>query len=300
MLGLRIKLPVTFTDSSLPTISEDKILTKGSLLLTDAAHRIMPWKSGILTNGELLPNIASDFASELTSGELEPQYYIKGKMPGFIERTSKGGLHVAPELGKNIRYVGAAVSVPKAIVDYICNNPTHNFYYSQWGRITRAAGSPAAWYPYMQIHRSFDNAVFPNGGAMSIGHTESFTTPLAANRTGYETTNLNNVGARLVSIAGKSSAMHASGVAGMKPEDYVDEQFRAVALMGAYDEQAAYYSYSLKHTLPAWIFYRAYIEDLTVSGRTWDEVNAIDKAMYEKEVISVGGRYFGDTFTAPA
>ncbi|MCB4842518.1 hypothetical protein LHV18_18025, partial [Providencia rettgeri] len=69
---------------------------------------------------------------------------------------------------------------------------------------------------------------------------------------------------------------------------------------GAYDEQAAYYSYSLKHTLPAWIFYRAYIEDLTVSGRTWDEVNAIDKAMYEKEVISVGGRYFGDTFTAPA
>ncbi|EIU7556194.1 hypothetical protein L6F17_001279, partial [Providencia rettgeri] len=222
------------------------------------------------------------------------------KMPGFIERTSKGGLHVAPEASKNIRYVGAAVSVPKAIVDYICNNQNHNFYFSQWGRITRAAGSNGAWYPYMNIHRSHDAATFPNGGAVSIGHTTEFLTPLAQNRIGYETNNVNSVAARYVSIAGKPEAMKAAGVTGMSPDDYVDEQYRSVALLGAYDENAAFYSYSRKYELPAWVFYRAYIEDLTVSGRTWDEVNAIDKAMYEKEVMTQGGRYFGDTFTAPA
>jgi hypothetical protein len=39
---------------------------------------------------------------------------------------------------------------------------------------------------------------------------------------------------------------------------------------------------------------------LTVSGRTYAEVDAIDHALYTREVLTPGGRYYGDTYTDPA
>jgi hypothetical protein len=52
--------------------------------------------------------------------------------------------------------------------------------------------------------------------------------------------------------------------------------------------------------LQSWAFYRAYIEDLTLSGRTWAEVNAIDYALYQA-AFGTDGRFEGDTtFTAPS
>lgn len=56
----------------------------------------------------------------------------------------------------------------------------------------------------------------------------------------------------------------------------------------------------IRERLSSSIFYRAYIEDLTVSGRTYAEVDAIDYALYTKEVLTPGGRYYGDTYTDPA
>jgi hypothetical protein len=43
--------------------------------------------------------------------------------------------------------------------------------------------------------------------------------------------------------------------------------------------------------------YRLYIENLTVSGRTWAEVDAIDYALYQA-AFGAGGRFADDTFTA--
>jgi hypothetical protein len=37
----------------------------------------------------------------------------------------------------------------------------------------------------------------------------------------------------------------------------------------------------------------------TVSGRTYEQVAAIDQALYTKEVLTAGGRYYGDTYTNP-
>jgi hypothetical protein len=48
----------------------------------------------------------------------------------------------------------------------------------------------------------------------------------------------------------------------------------------------------------SWIFYRLYMEDLTASGRTWAQVDAVDKALYDS-ARGPGGRYNSDTFTAP-
>lgn len=46
------------------------------------------------------------------------------------------------------------------------------------------------------------------------------------------------------------------------------------------------------------IIYRARIEDLTVSGRTYEEVEAIDFALYTA-AFAVGGKFYGDTYTDP-
>jgi len=48
----------------------------------------------------------------------------------------------------------------------------------------------------------------------------------------------------------------------------------------------------------SWIFYRAYMEDLTVSGRTYAQVDAEDLALFTEQ-FAVGGRYHNDTFTNP-
>ena len=50
---------------------------------------------------------------------------------------------------------------------------------------------------------------------------------------------------------------------------------------------------------PSRAVYRMYIEDLTVSGRTYAQVDAIDYAQFTKDVLTVGGRYYGDTYTDP-
>lgn len=42
------------------------------------------------------------------------------------------------------------------------------------------------------------------------------------------------------------------------------------------------------------VLYRWYLEDLTVSGRTYAEVLAADYALYQ-QAFGVGGRYYGDT-----
>lgn len=50
---------------------------------------------------------------------------------------------------------------------------------------------------------------------------------------------------------------------------------------------------------PSVIYYRIYIEDLELSGRTFEEVAAIDQAEFNK-AFAVGGRFYGDTWSDPA
>jgi len=49
------------------------------------------------------------------------------------------------------------------------------------------------------------------------------------------------------------------------------------------------------------VLYRLYIEDLTVSGRSYADVDALDLLGYQQQVLSPEGRYSADTIlTNPA
>ena len=50
---------------------------------------------------------------------------------------------------------------------------------------------------------------------------------------------------------------------------------------------------------PSYILYRVYIEDLSKSGRTYEQVKAIDDAEFAK-AFGVGGKFYGDTWSNPA
>lgn len=50
---------------------------------------------------------------------------------------------------------------------------------------------------------------------------------------------------------------------------------------------------------PSYIVYRIYIEDLDLSGRTFEQVKAIDDAEHAK-AFAEGGRFHGDTWSNPA
>ncbi|MGV2949933.1 hypothetical protein, partial [Acinetobacter sp. AGC35] len=50
---------------------------------------------------------------------------------------------------------------------------------------------------------------------------------------------------------------------------------------------------------PSVIYYRIYIEDLELSGRTFEEVAAIDQAEFNK-AFALGGRFHGDSWSNPA
>lgn len=53
------------------------------------------------------------------------------------------------------------------------------------------------------------------------------------------------------------------------------------------------------NTTPSYIVYRVYIEDLNLSGRTFEQVKAIDDAEHAK-AFAEGGRFYGDTWSNPA
>lgn len=50
---------------------------------------------------------------------------------------------------------------------------------------------------------------------------------------------------------------------------------------------------------PSYVLYRVYVEDLSLSGRTFDQVRAIDEAEHAK-AFGIGGRFHGDTWSNPA
>lgn len=49
----------------------------------------------------------------------------------------------------------------------------------------------------------------------------------------------------------------------------------------------------------SFIFYSAYVEDMSVSGRRWQDISAWRIAQKNAD-FGAGGRYFGETWTDPA
>lgn len=273
-MGSKTVLSSTFTDTSLPVIRNDALLSKGSLFLFDPSHSMGGFEGAVA--GAVVPNIAWKEASALMPGETQESlggrvFHNLAVGEIMVERTPKKGVHIINSLTKQTADRNWHVQPSSKIAAYMAaNGPTHKFYVSLWLQRTRRGVGPAG--------SSFH--LFNNPGNMFIAPSEGLN---GIGRLNYRATD-DNGGAV---PHHRFTNTDINGVTG------VPTTFQLGSGM-----LSSYTGATYQNKQNSIILYRAYIEDLTVSGRTYAEVDALDYALYQA-AFSAGGRYFGDTFTSP-
>lgn len=303
-MGQKIVLTDAFTDTTLPLLRDDPLLTAGSIFLYDPSHSAGAF-SGV-ADDTAIPNIAWKEAQAVIGsgtqttlgGKLKVQ--IVANDQAKIERTSKGGVHFIisqtnDSAGPPYNFCNV---LPRGLVQtYIDNNVDHDLYFSTWVRLTRRqilpSGAPQSYFHkaentsnYLFFLQAGD--VTPVSGAALLGRD-------TANPAGY--TNDIAVGAAIfrslgvTAYTGTKPALSGSGdTAGIDANGVHFTGGRSGAWSTAIFNQ---------NKAPSLVLERMYIEDLTVSGRTYAQVDALDLALFN-DMHAVGGRWYGDTYTAPS
>jgi hypothetical protein len=289
-MGTRISISETFSAPTGKLLLNDAILpAAGALMLIDVGHSMGGLGvAGVPADLAVIPNIAWDQAAAMVgSGNATTLGAIFDRADGTnfnLERTGKGGIHgyLSGNVAAN---VGLVINMPTLMQTYLFNNLTADFYISAWDRVTRVGTVATAPPIFEGIQRTASSTV-SFLGAFDITNSA---VPVAGNakRLGARVTAANNVGNTYRSVG-------ADGWSGTPPASAAEIR-QQLALWGAMNAYSIFFGGTTAP--PSYILYRLYIENLTVSGRTWAEVDAIDYALWQRD-FGAGGRFAGDTFTA--
>jgi hypothetical protein len=336
MAGLSMEIPTVFTNPDLPYFRDDPVLPRqGAMMLIDPMHPAGAWAAGVPADQALLPNLAGTQLSALltapVAADLQPKMFKPAAFTGaagLLERTTKGGLHgISPKSGAAILSSGPVLAFSQKMIKYILDNPDNDYYMSLWARLTR---EPLAGYNNStllalngsgQQTNSYLFNVAANSGTIVAGEypgnyrPPNPSTPLLGMHEEGDATQLGN---KFVSLGSSGWYSGGTGMADTLPGDGLNS-----AVTGSYAGGGLPFgcnttwpgigssgltgsanfgvsgSTGSKDKVDSHIIYRFYLEDLTVSGRSYAEVDAISWAEYQKHVLTVGGRYYGDTFTNP-
>jgi len=322
--GLQLKLPTAFSDATLPVLYADEVMSAGSLMLIDPTNPFVAWSPGLPADLGAIPNVAAATARVLLGVNSDAEVSLIWNQgsgfsgsAGLIERTARGGLHGIASQVNAVTQSGPSISGRNNLISYILDNSTHSYYMSTWQRATRLATKD-----------SVDTLVAINGNGQQ---TNSYLFTLAGafpagNQYGERGVALGRVHSPLTGYLGNTfhaqgnDKWRSSGVDGSLPGDGTNTSVtgafaglqipfgnaKSVNGIGADGTPTTTASVSVStssgntNTIGSHVVYRVYLEDLTVSGRTFDEVEKIDHAAYDREVLGSAGRYFGDTFTDPS
>lgn len=286
MSALIERLDASFTGplvSDMPRIYwVDPIEAPGSLLLIDPMHPSKPWPAGVPPTGSFVPNLVWESAAKLTGATeetLQARYFNTFSAPtrGKAERTSKGALHgiVSPTAALTVNET-VMLKVPDMIKNYWKANPTNEMYLSLWQKVTRVDVSGHVHV----VSLISTNSVFGIGAS-------------AVDFMGGTKINQSSVGGWNV----LGNALR-SGSAKPGPNFATDTDTNLNANALAWNTGMR--SSAANNTgFGSRIIYRMYLEDLTKSGRSYATVHALDNALYQKDLVAPGGRYYGDTHTDP-
>lgn len=304
-MGRFIKLPGVNPPADRPLVDVlDPILpeTGGALMLVDLMHPSEQHTASLDIGGQLVPNIARAQALAVI-GRTDPATVTPktngstagtsgGK--GILERTAKGGIHfaVSPTLADAstgfLIWLDATAGQPALDLLAYLRSTTHQLYMSTWTRTTRVGPSVSNNNPDVS---SLTSSAQPGNNRRIILSAYGYNTPLNVGRapalkSGFGTP---DIGPHLYNTFGSSWV-------GTQPTDASGTRLRVFAAGG---QAVNGYTDTLRRARESLIFYRFYLEDLTVSGRTYAQVDAIDNEMFTRDVLTPGGRYYGDTFTNP-
>lgn len=290
--GAKFVIDFEVTDTTIPILRKDPILSAGSLILLDLSNGSIAAPATIPagTTVGIFPNVAWEEAKtifgagDITSLGFNSQNGLSDTN-GKVELTAKKGIHA---ILSQVNHTSSAqrfiVALPDVYKNYIHNNPTHKYFVSTWRKKTRLylAG----------LDFSFMGLDFQTTGAYQLFETVQGRGMTASGALGQRdalVANDLNVQIRNRLTGGATAGTPTS--AGTSDA--------GTNLMAAGGGMNAYSSTGNLNKMPSVITYRVYIEDMTVSGRTYAEVDAIDKALYDA-AFAVGGKFNGDVFTDPA
>ena len=297
-MALQIKIPSTeFTNATLPKLQADPVLpAAGALLLVDAGnHPLGNWAAGVPANGATVPNLAA--AQALAAiGTAVPTVAVGTSFSnalggnttanGFAERTPKGGLHVAftqraeTEIDSGR---GFAIPFPSVVREFIRTN-NHSFFVSLWARLTRASAAGSNQRNWVS---SLSRQLSATG---TVAYGMSTDVASYGWGTGYSTMGVMQDPAALNTPGFYRKVYAGTGPISPSPWDNSEGYIFNVGSTGTTNSYQ-----SARRNAGSWVFYRYYLEDLTVSGRDWVTVNTLDAAGYARDVTATTGRFYGDT-----
>lgn len=305
-MGLKNVLSgVHFTDPTLPKVRDEQLLTAGSLFLFDPTHSLRPI-TGALADSLVVPNVAYQEALAVlgtgTQASVDGALKVDAGFTtarGKLERSAKGGIHgICSQTQFTGASQGAGIELPVALRSYMRLNPTHVFYLSVWERVTR---------PALALAAGVNPAIAPGTAGLASGSSATNNRFVLMQTSGAS---LGSGGTHDVPLPGREApGLGAVGTgyrAGAGP--FVGVAPTTDANMMGYVASWGQWGRSGLDTFPSSypahssrVFYRGYVEDLTVSGRTFAQVDALDFARYTADVTTAGGRYYNDTVpTDPA
>lgn len=280
-------------------------------------------------------NAAGLYGEGATADQMDLGFVLQGNVSGAagkIERTGSGGIHGIISQSAAVQG-GFAVMVPAKVVHYLMKNRLRSYYASFWGRITRR---PPTLDDMMFTVNG--NGQQTNSFAFSFENTKSGINawaqrPYSGSNLGFlfdpaaaptvPSPVFRSIGMPsgwYTATAGKESSLPGDGAnqgvtgawggggasAGAVNYSTASAWKHAVQASGAVATSNAGSSFKVQGGSPSnyqscgsQVVYRFYIEDLTASGRTYAQVRDLDYALYQREVLTAGGRYYGDTHTDP-
>lgn len=288
MSGLKITVDANFTNGI--SVKDDERLNAGSILLLE------PARDGLVGIPTSLKNYAAQsfFANAgVTVNSVPLVNTISSEAGALVERTAKGGIHTIvpttlPASSANRRRFAATLE--QEILDYCVANKTHQFYFSMFGVVTRNVANITG----------VDSVTLAGINAPPAGSSTSDTTD-TINIYQNDTTKSISGGSPSASlIAQTGTAVEESawfvdvaknGFTFPSPLN-LDQARNEIFTMGARGAG------SFVNDMPSWILYSLYFEDMTVSGRTYEQCRADGQTMFNRQ-FGGGGKYENDTWTAP-
>lgn len=287
-----------FNNPDAPKLVEvDVIESAGSLLLIDPSHPSGGWPGGVGPSGSTLRNVLWKKAQAVygagSEASLVPTLNYAGMSgaTGLLERSSKGGLHAlvsqAPGLVSANNTPYARINIDLEMRKWLFQHPTNDLYVSVWGQVTRAYKSGPVDATYTGEGATSVITLATGGGnqRIALGQKSS-----VQNELGKLSNNEKTVGPVFMNAASGAWTTNPAS------ESSIFTDLLGIGNTGlnnTYQTGAA----TAKTRWPSWVIYRVYVEDLTISGRTYQQVHDIDYALYKKHVLTEGGRYYGDTYT---
>lgn len=288
MIGRIVKNnDISFEGNIFPKLDYEpsELFVSGSLAFVDAKSISNP----SLLDDVFIPNMAASLAKSIPALSAGTETTLGCTLTGNdaskigLELTTKNGLH-GIALSTSATANGTRRIVPNSLLaTYLNQNVNHRFFVGLSHRVTKPVSAGSGHASYSGATKNDTMCLWAFDSRADVLPPSGDTHQKNSDKSGNDTSV--NLVYRAVEVQGIYSTFG----------DFTPD-FNQISFWKVGDNTVWEVGSSGRN--PSHIFYDFYLEDLTVSGRSFAEVNAIFKARHIQN-HSAGGKYFGDTWTTP-